>query len=96
MRPDRETDNAFIYCLAFAARKASISIVCVGTLSNHYHAVVVDNHGRLPQTTSGGQHWTKCRNSAPQSIDRPKDNSGATAKVNKGGVFHDNARRRSS
>jgi len=36
MRPDRETNNAFIYCLALAARKASISIVCVGTLSNHY------------------------------------------------------------
>jgi REP element-mobilizing transposase RayT len=49
MRPDRETNNAFIYCLALAARKAGISIVCVGTLSNHYHAVVVDNHGRLPQ-----------------------------------------------
>jgi hypothetical protein len=49
MRPDRETNNAFIYCLALAAHKASISIVCVGTLSNHYHAVVVDNHGRLPQ-----------------------------------------------
>jgi len=49
MRPDRETNNAFIYCLALAARKASISIVCVGTLSNHYHVVVVDNHGRLPQ-----------------------------------------------
>ena len=32
MRPDRETNNAFIYCLALAARKASISIVCVGTL----------------------------------------------------------------
>jgi REP element-mobilizing transposase RayT len=49
MRPDRETNNAFIYCLAFAARKASVSIVCVGTLSNHYHAVLVDNQGRLPQ-----------------------------------------------
>jgi len=49
MRPDRETNNAFIYCLALAARKASISIVCVGTLSNHYHAVLVDNQGRLPQ-----------------------------------------------
>jgi hypothetical protein len=49
MRPDRETNNAFIYCLALAARKAGVSIVCLGTLSNHYHAVVVDNHGRLPQ-----------------------------------------------
>ena len=49
MRPDRETNNAFVYCLALAAHKASISIVCTGTMSNHYHAVVVDNHGRLPQ-----------------------------------------------
>ena len=49
MRPDHETNNAFIYCLALAARKASVSIVCVGTTSNHYHAVVVDRSGRLPQ-----------------------------------------------
>ena len=49
MRPDRETNNAFIYCLALAAHNASIRIVNVGTLSNHYHALVVDNHGRLPQ-----------------------------------------------
>ena len=27
MRPDRETNNAFIYCLALAAGRASISIV---------------------------------------------------------------------
>ena len=27
MRPDRETNNAFVYCLALAARKASVSIV---------------------------------------------------------------------
>jgi len=38
MRPDRETNNAFIYCLALAARKTSISIVCVGTLSNRNQA----------------------------------------------------------
>jgi REP element-mobilizing transposase RayT len=49
MRPDRETNNAFIYCLALAARKASVGIVCAGTMSNHYHAIVVDNDGRLPQ-----------------------------------------------
>ncbi len=32
MRPDRETNNAFIYCLALAAHKASISIVGVSQL----------------------------------------------------------------
>jgi hypothetical protein len=45
MRPDRETNNAFIYCLALAARKASVSIVCVGTTSNHWHGIVVDKLG---------------------------------------------------
>jgi putative transposase len=49
MRPDRETSNAFVYCMALAAQKSKVSVVCVGTTSNHYHAVVVDNRGRLPE-----------------------------------------------
>jgi putative transposase len=49
MRPGRETNNAFVYCMALAARKSHVSIVCVGTTSNHYHAVVVDDCGRLPE-----------------------------------------------
>lgn len=49
MRPDRETNNAFLYCLALATRKSGMSIVCLGTTSNHYHAIVVDKHGRLPE-----------------------------------------------
>jgi hypothetical protein len=48
MRPDGETNNAFVYCLALAARKSAVGVVCVGTTSNHYHAVVVDNEGHLP------------------------------------------------
>jgi hypothetical protein len=35
--------------MALACRKSSVSIVCVGTTSNHYHAVVVDSAGRLPE-----------------------------------------------
>ena len=49
MRPGRETNNAFIYCMGLAARKSHVSIVCAGTTSNHYHAIVVDNDGRLPE-----------------------------------------------
>jgi hypothetical protein len=48
MRPDRETNNAFVYCLALATRKSDVSLVCVGTTSNHYHAVVVDEKAQLP------------------------------------------------
>jgi putative transposase len=49
MRPGRETNNAFVYCMTLAAQKAHVSVVSVGTTSNHYHAVVVDNRGRLPE-----------------------------------------------
>ena len=49
MRPDRETNNAFVYCMALAAEKSGVGVVCVGTTSNHYHAVVVDELGHLPQ-----------------------------------------------
>jgi putative transposase len=49
LRPDRETNNAFLYCMALAARKAAVGIVCFGTTSNHYHAVVLDKNGRLPE-----------------------------------------------
>jgi putative transposase len=48
LRPDRETNNAFIYCMALAAMKADVGVVCLGTTSNHYHAVVVDTRGQLP------------------------------------------------
>jgi hypothetical protein len=34
IRLDRETNRAFVYCLALAAHKASVSIVCTGTMSN--------------------------------------------------------------
>jgi hypothetical protein len=49
MRPGPETTNAFIYCLALAANKSHVSIDCVGTTGNHYHAVLLDNQGRLPE-----------------------------------------------
>jgi putative transposase len=48
MRPDKETNNAFIYCLAVSAQRFGIGVVGFGTMSNHYHAVIVDNEGCLP------------------------------------------------
>lgn len=48
MRPDKETTNAFIYCLAVSAQRFGIGVVGFGTMSNHYHAVIVDNDGCLP------------------------------------------------
>ena len=48
LRPDRETNNAFIYCLGYAAERAGIALVAFIANSNHYHAVLIDVEGRLP------------------------------------------------
>ena len=51
LRPDDTTNQAFLYCLAEAAQRFGIEIVGFLVMSNHYHAVVVDPLGRLPDFT---------------------------------------------
>lgn len=48
LRPDAATNNAFVYCLAVAARRSRIAVHGFIASSNHYHAVVTDLQGRLP------------------------------------------------
>lgn len=48
MRPDKETANAFIYCLSVSAERFGIGVIGFGTMSNHYHAVVIDREGCFP------------------------------------------------
>ena len=48
LRPDSETNNAFIYCLALAARRANVHILFVVAMSNHYHAGIHDPDGNFP------------------------------------------------
>jgi putative transposase len=49
LRPDRETTNAFIYCLALAAQRTELRVLAFLAHSNHHHTVVVDTHGRMPE-----------------------------------------------
>jgi putative transposase len=49
MKPDTETTNAFLYCLAFAAGETQVQVVFFLAMSNHYHAGVIDKAGRLPE-----------------------------------------------
>jgi putative transposase len=49
LRPDEETNNAFRYCLAYAANRNGIDVVAYIANSNHYHAVVIDKEGRIPR-----------------------------------------------
>jgi len=49
LRPDRETTNAFIYCLALAAQRTEMRVLAFLAHSNHHHTVVVDTRGRMPE-----------------------------------------------
>ena len=49
MRPDAETNNAFLYCLGYAANRTAVDVLFFMACSNHYHAGIVDREGRLPE-----------------------------------------------
>jgi REP element-mobilizing transposase RayT len=48
LRPDNALNNAFLYCLALAARKHGIAVHALCAMSNHYHLVITDTEGVLP------------------------------------------------
>ena len=48
LHPDRESVNAFIYCLAAAAQRHQIDLLDIIQLSNHLHDAIYDRHGNAP------------------------------------------------
>ena len=48
LRPDRETNNAVLYCLAVAAQRYQIDVLDFVQMSNHLHEVIYDRHGNAP------------------------------------------------
>jgi REP element-mobilizing transposase RayT len=49
LRPDKETNNAYLYCLIEAAQRFSVELVMMCAMSNHHHLVIFDREGRYPQ-----------------------------------------------
>jgi REP element-mobilizing transposase RayT len=49
LRPDRETNNAFTYCLIEAALRFGIDVLLPCAMSNHHHTVIYDRDGRYPE-----------------------------------------------
>lgn len=48
LRPDPETNNAFLYCLIVAAQKYEVDILDFIQMSNHLHDGIFDRHGNGP------------------------------------------------
>lgn len=48
LRPGEHTNAIIAYCLAEAAERFGIELIAWCVMSNHYHAVVYDEHARLP------------------------------------------------
>ena len=48
LRPDDALNNAFVYCLAIAAKKHGVLVHALGVMSNHYHLVLTGPEGVLP------------------------------------------------
>src|SRR5215467_2975956 len=48
MRPDRETTNAFVYCLAVAAQRYRVRVLFTLAMSNHHHPGTEAPEGNSP------------------------------------------------
>ncbi len=48
LRPDESLRNAFLYCLALAAEKHAVAVHALCAMSNHYHLIITDTEGVLP------------------------------------------------
>lgn len=48
LRPDKEMNNAFIYCLAVAAKRHQVDIIDFVQMSNHLHDAIYDRYGTAP------------------------------------------------
>jgi len=53
MRPSRRVNLIFRFCLALAAKRNGIQLHAFCALSNHYHLVLTDPEGKLPEF----MHW---------------------------------------
>jgi putative transposase len=63
MRPDAETNNAFIYCLAEAASRFGIDVLFTIANTNHHHTGIYDRHGVFPEFIERFHKlFAKCQN----------------------------------
>jgi REP element-mobilizing transposase RayT len=65
MRPDRESNNAFICCLGEAAAPYHIQVLFTAAMSNHHHTGIYDRDGNYPAFLEHFHKlFAKCQNAA--------------------------------
>lgn len=47
LRPSAFANNAFVYCMAVAAKRTNVDIILPAAMSNHHHTVLYDRDGRI-------------------------------------------------
>ena len=47
LRPDAETNQIFLYCLAVSAERHGVSVLFSSAMSNHHHTIVHDPRGQV-------------------------------------------------
>lgn len=63
LRPDDETNNTVLYCLAEAAQRFDIELILPSVLSNHHHTILYDRHGRVVEFAEHLHKFiAKCQN----------------------------------
>jgi putative transposase len=63
MRPDDETNNAFLYCLIEAAQRFGVDIIFTIASINHHHTGIVDRLGNYPAFLERFHRlFAKCQN----------------------------------
>jgi putative transposase len=63
MRPDPETNNAFVYCLAVAAQRCRVRVLFTVAMSNHHHTGIADPEGNYPEFLEHFHKlFAKCQN----------------------------------
>lgn len=63
VRPSKLVNQILLYCLAYAANKFDIAVHAFCCMSNHYHLVVTDRSGKLPEFMRWYNEFTaKCIN----------------------------------
>lgn len=63
LRPDAAMTEAFVYCLAVAARRTGVQVMFSAVMSNHHHTGIIDTDGRLPEFLEYLHKFTaKCGN----------------------------------